>query len=727
MNIMDMPSPTDAPPQEDTPDLEQNDPVEKNDLQEVLKDFWATKPTTECVQMLVKKASAYYEYVSATGKMALWRLCFEQYNRGYVTLGSISRGGVEGELVNLPINEFRNIADHIIGMTTQEKLAYEGQPINNDYQTAAQVLVAKGIINYYAKHKGMDMSRVRRCENAYIFGEGSTLKLWNENIGDLKMVDVVGQKIYRNGDCQFIDLNPTNLIRDINVHNFGDNNWFIVRLFVNKYDLAVQYPDKAKDICDRTSSSDWDNSRLTSNHSEDSDMIPLFLYFHKPTPAIPFGRQIFYIDGDCWLEDGHLKYRSLEDVVVTMMPSPVESINFGYTTAFDIMPIQMVLDILAGGVATNVTNFVVTNILVPDGCDLGVADLIGSMNLLKYNAQAGKPEALNLVLTPPEVYALWDRLIQRAETIAGINAQIRGAPDENITSGSQSALQDTRAIRFNSRFAHADAECSAKLATAVLHDLQDHPEELRTGLIAGKSNKSYMKEFSGQDVAVIDRFTVELGSAFMQTEAGKLQVAQDLLNSPTGLDPKEFLNVVETGQLSSLTEGPERELMLIKQENEVLSDGGVCKAVMTDDHLTHIKEHKNVIADPGLRMSNDPKMATIVQNTLTHIGEHQQLLSTMPPTLAAILGLPVLGGQAAPPQPGGGPPHPQPGVPPPHTGAPSSAPGRPAPKPQAPPPQGKRPAPQAKMPLKPGLAARPSVAVPNQATPPVQPQGGIRA
>lgn len=199
MNINDIPAEKqmddsmDADEDEQTDIEEQPTPQSDGLRQELDKYFWR-KSTTECVQSLVKKASDYYNYINATGKMALWRLCFEQYNRGFITLGSISRGGVEGELLNLPINEFRNVVDHVIGLTTHDKLAFEPQPVNNDYSTAAQVTLAKGILGDYSRTHGMDRVCDKTAENAYIFGEGSVCKLFNENIGDLKFVDLANQR-----------------------------------------------------------------------------------------------------------------------------------------------------------------------------------------------------------------------------------------------------------------------------------------------------------------------------------------------------------------------------------------------------------------------------------------------------------------------------------------------------------------------------------------------------
>lgn len=697
-------------------EMQEDQPHEKTELEMCLEKYYWKKDTGDCVSALVDRSNDYYQYITATGKMALWRLTFEQYNRGFITLGSISRGGTEGELLNLPINEFRNIVDHVVGLTCQDKLAFEPQPVNNDYTTSAQVTLAKGILNDYAKNKGMDAETDQAAQGSYIFGEYSILELFNENLGDLKFVDTSEQKIYRKGDIQFIGLNPTNLIRDIHVQKWKDNQWFTARIMVNKYDLAAQYPDKAQAICDKSVVTDWDNTRISAIRGEKNELIPLFVSVHKKTSALPFGRMIFYLDKDTWLQDDHLEYR--EFPIKTLMPSPVESINFGYTVAFDLLPIQQVIDIIDGGCATNLTNFLVSNILVPDGCNLGVVDLIGSMNLLKYTAAAGKPEALNLVEFPPEAQPYRSFLVQRMEVLAGINSTNRGQSDEKITSGTMAALYASQAIHFNSRFQKAYSFFCAELATGILHILQDHPEDQRTGLVVGKGQSSYLKEFYGSEVNLIDRVNVTLGSAFLQTDAGKVQVAQDLMSGPNGLDNREYLEVVETGSLEPLLEGPHREMLFIKAENEALSDGQTCKAIISDDHPTHITEHKNVIADPGLRMSNDPNAAKVIQATLTHIAEHEKLMMQCIKTRPILAGILHLNPQGAPPPPPGGPKRPPPPRP---AGAPPGArpPGGPMrpPAPGGPPPAARRPAPRPQMPIKGGQ--NPGVALPAAAAPPM--------
>lgn len=646
MNFDDMPG-----PEKEASDVSVSEPQmeqdKQTDLQKALKDYWALKPSKECVNDLISKANRYYNYITSTGKLAMWRLCFEQYNRGFITLSSISRGGIEGELVQLPVNEYRNILQHVLTLTTKEKVSFEPQPTNSDYKTGAQVTLARGILNYYAKHKDMSRIGIKMVENALIFGEGHVLELWNEHLGDIENVDTATQTIYKNGDVQFISLNPTDVIRDVNIGNFDYNNWFTVRLYVNKYELAVQYPDLADEIVARGVTTDWDNSNLTNSLKSESDLVCLFLTFHKKTSALPFGRQIFYLDQDTILEDGHLKQRDFP--LKTLMPSPTDSINFGYTIANDLLPLQQVVDILYSAITTNNVNFATTNIIIPENCNLGVADIIGGMNLLKYNPTAGKPEALQLTLTAKETYAFLQQIVQRMNVIAGINDVVRGQPEESLKSGAALALMASQAIHFNSVLQQAYVEAMSKIATDLIHLLQDNADSTRIGLIAGEADRAYVGEFSGQSVEGIDRVLCSMGSAFAQTDAGRLQMAQDLIASGLMKDPQEYLEVVETGSLKRLTEGQHMSLMLIKKENELLAQGQNVVAIATDDHVTHILEHNNVLANPDLRMSQDGQAGAVVQNTLNHINEHIQLLSTMNPTLAAILKLPVLAAPPAPP------------------------------------------------------------------------------
>ena len=139
-----------------------------------------------------------------------------------------------------------------------------------------------------------------------------------------------------------------------------------------------------------------------------------------------------------------------------------------------------------------------------------------------------------------------------------------------------------------------------------------------------------------------------MGNPMTRTTAGKTQMAETMLQNNLISNPDQYIQVVTTGRLEPIIEGKQAQLLLIKGENEHLSDGKPVRALVTDDHQKHILEHTTVLANPEIRQDpNNP----IVAATLAHIQEHMAMMNNPEvQRLGAILHQEVVPGQA--PQPG---------------------------------------------------------------------------
>lgn len=109
--------------------------------------------------------------------------------------------------------------------------------------------------------------------------------------------------------------------------------------------------------------------------------------------------------------------------------------------------------------------------------------------------------------------------------------------------------------------------------------------------------------------------------------------------------------MLQTGNLKTMTQGPHAEMMRIYKENEILSQGGTVKSLLTDNHPLFIKERMSLFADATLLNSNQPGSMTdqIVANVLANIKEHIDLwkkLSQTEPELCALLNIPNIAGGA---------------------------------------------------------------------------------
>jgi hypothetical protein len=162
------------------------------------------------------------------------------------------------------------------------------------------------------------------------------------------------------------------------------------------------------------------------------------------------------------------------------------------------------------------------------------------------------------------------------------------------------------------------------------------------------------------------------------TTAGRVQMAEQLLQMNLVKTPQEYFEVLNTGKLDTVFENDLHQTLLIKQENEKMMQGNTPLVAPTDLHSIHIKEHSSVLSDSDIR--ENPDLIKVVND---HMQAHINALVNTDPRLLQIIGEHPLPPLQPPQQPG------QPPVP----GAPSG-PGGPGPGPQqGPPPQ--QPAPKA--------------------------------
>lgn len=61
----------------------------------------------------------------------------------------ITFSGDQAELVNIAVNHFRNIGEHMNNMITSVRPSMEAWSINSDAQSIIQTKLANGILDYY--------------------------------------------------------------------------------------------------------------------------------------------------------------------------------------------------------------------------------------------------------------------------------------------------------------------------------------------------------------------------------------------------------------------------------------------------------------------------------------------------------------------------------------------------------------------------------------------------
>jgi hypothetical protein len=676
------------------------------------------------------KITRWYSHLSGSGRLARWNRVESLYRGEDIDSGSassrIGEGGESGETLTIRANHLRSIISQRLVLATGTQPSIHAKSGNSDYRTSAQRKLAEALFAHHQSRGDLDIAAKRALEYAATHGEGYTVQVWDQDAGErydveryylpadeeaikawqaetarweaqpgVQMARNVGiepdgqpeppevQERFRlvyQGDVRYETPHPVDVVRDADLEDPRKSKWYIVRSRRDRYELAARYPAFEREILNAPLVGEETDGagikRLGNETAEgESDLVTAYTLYHAPCHALPFGLMALMISDEI-VHHEQLRYATMP--VHAVVPKVDGCSPFGYAPAFDLIALQQAYDAGLCALLTNMDALAHQKLWVPMGTDLEAEDFGGGLRVLKGGTT--KPEPLHLlegVLQNVE----WLQFIERTlGMISGMNEVARGDPS-SLKAGVALAFQSALAVQAASDDQYAYARHLESLGTALIELYQIHATTERVIEIAGRQEISKAKHFTGKDIADVRRISVDLGNPALRTASGRIDIAEKLLSHPTApISPKQFLEVMATGRLDPVTEGPDTERGLVEAENEILLNGGTVTVSLLDDHRAHVQAHRLPLMDPDMRQ--DPEQQPMIAAILAHINEHEQMQAALiqgSPTLALLAGLmpppdevALMIGSSSPPGPGGpgGP-----GMPPPGPGAPPGGPG----------------------------------------------------
>src|SRR5690606_36166773 len=116
---------------------------------------------------------------------------------------------------------------------------------------------------------------------------------------------------------------------------------------------------------------------LSSVSFDETDLIPVYEFYHKRTSAMPDGRYIMFLSQDITLLDAPMPYRQLPVYPIT--PSKYLGTPYGYSPLFDIIGIQDAVNGAYSTILTNQSTFGTENVVIPEGSGINVEQLPGGL------------------------------------------------------------------------------------------------------------------------------------------------------------------------------------------------------------------------------------------------------------------------------------------------------------------------------------------------------------
>lgn len=622
------------------------------DYKDDREEYFAKKEAKDTAFVLLQKSRTFFnvlesnQYLEKLRKM--WKAYYGAYNNSSGSGHVIEYTGEQGEFTALPVNHFANLARHIYVMITTNRPVMEARAVNTDYKSLSQTYIANSILDYYMREKRLEDVLKQAAEMAVVLGSGFIKLEWNATAGEAFDVDPDTGEFNYEGEIEFTTLSPMDVIVDGTKESWN-NEWIMTRSRENRFNLMAKYPQHAEKIKALPAINQVNNYILRLFSNDDTDDVFIYEFFHKRTEAMPDGRYMLFLDDQIVLLDTKMPYRELP--VFRISAQDIMGTPYGYSPMFDIFPLQEGINALYSTILTNQNAFGVQNVFVPRNANIAFNNLEGGLNIIEGDA---KPEPLNLTQTPAETFQFLQMLEKTAETISGVSSVARGNPEASLKSGTALALVQSMSLQFISGLQQSYVKLIEDVGTSVINILKDFSTAPKTIAMVGKNNRPYLKEFTGESISAINRVVVDVGNPLSRTIAGRVQMAEQLLQMKLLKSPEQYMQILNTGKLESAMEGEMSELLLIKSENEKMLDGNNPIVSPLDQHRLHIQEHKAVLADPELR--NDPNM---VKNVMDHVSDHLNMLRNTDPDLLNLIGEQPLAPQGGNPATGnGGAPNP---------------------------------------------------------------------
>lgn len=587
-----------------SPDSQGDEPYDKD------KTYWPLWKGKDLSSVLDDKQLAYFESARNRGLITMWIVAYAALHgltpedlRDFATQ-QISFYGDELELLRFHINLFRSYLRNQTTMALGESPAFKAMVTNSDHQSQAKAELADRIVTslhkrYYAK---LDQE-VALGEGA--FGLGGTHTRWDFGEGDDISVDVpidipmpdgttqqhVQKQQQKSGAPVVTLIYPWTLVTETRIVG-GEHDWCLVRELDSRWNLIAQWPHLQDDILQVTNSPDkYDFGqlfRLQEIEYATKDLVTVKHFYHRRCAAVPQGRYVI-MAGDVMLWDGPCPRSSGFPVAICQSGTFVGT-AFGYADSWDLIAVQQAINQLNSDALRNYATFGRQSIAIEKGTEITI-DAIANGDAFYVPPGAQLPKAVMTVAIPDALHTHLNYLHKQLDTVSFQNAASRGDPDPNVRSGEMNALLDSIAIRAQSFRQQAVRNYRIECAEILVDMIDRYGESPFLVEIAGIESRSYVAEYTRDDLSGVQRITMDVVSPMSQSMAGRLQTFTVLAQLPAE-DRVAAHEYLTTGNTSLWMRTDRNTEMMIRRENEDLITGErPVTPVAGEDVQRHYQKH----------------------------------------------------------------------------------------------------------------------------------------
>lgn len=575
----------------------------------------------------------------------------------------------------------------ILSKLMRRALVFDVQPTTPDDTAIRASRIAEAALTEAHRKQNWEKLRLDHASCVWTDGVAGICVEWDYRVGTPVAMDEQGRTI-GTGDVRLTPVSIHEMSFEPGTRDAETARWWCRGQALPPADVQAMYGLAKKPEADaRAVDTVW---RLSDQ--ERTEQIPLTMvltYYERPSDR-DAGR-VMTVVGDQVVEESPWPFPFDDRLnLATAVVEPIHGRWVGHTPVSDAVPVQAILNASWSSIVEHMKLAGNARLWVPMGSVDDIEELTDTAGeAVEYNPINGTRPQYESPPTMPDWWIRQPEMLANAmDDILSVHAVSRGEAPAGIESGIALSILSENDDTPVGSLAKSLGECWGRVASMVLKLYEANVQETRQATVMLPGNIPEVIGWVGGQLAGQTEAVVPLDAVIPRSRAAQAAYAMQLYDRKIIQTPSELAKVADLPDQDDLLAGIDPDTARAQRENYWMGVGSPRTVDVIDDHLNHIRIHRDFV-----RSERYENMDIAQQNIIRmHIAAHELYAAQQAAQQVQMAGLSPLAGllpqeatnvipadtleqtaqmQMAAPNPLGPPPPPDPNAPPPEMNGPT--------------------------------------------------------
>lgn len=456
-----------------------------------------------------------------------------------------------------------------------------------------------------------------RLDHAYSTWEAGVAGIcveWDSGVGAPLGVDDRGRTV-GTGDCRLTVVSLHECAFEPGTRDGETSRWWVRGQAMPPAEVKETFRLERTPAADaRAVDTVW---RLTdTDRTEQTPLTMVLTYYERPNNERP-GR-VMTVVGDEIVEETDWPFPFDDRLNIALsVVEPIHGRWFGHTPVSDAVPIQAMYNASWSAIVEHMKLAGNARLWVPMGSVDDIEDLTDTAGeAVEYNPINGQRPTYESPPTMPDWWIRQPAMLEAAmDDVLSVHDISRGDAPAGVESGVALSILSENDDTPVGALAKTLSECWGRAASMVLKLYETNVQESRQALITAQGVPEVV-QWNGGSLAGQTEAEVPLDSVIPRSRAAQGAWAIQLYDRGIIQTPHELAKVADLPDQDDLMAGIDPDTARAQRENHWLGTGRPRTVDIIDDHLNHIKLHRDFVRSERYEML-PPEIQAIVRQHLT--------------------------------------------------------------------------------------------------------------